>query len=73
MTNAKVDLTVRVQFVPIGIGRNIESNLQLSFEHLKAVEAKLSAQPNIGEYPNVVKLFGKHQPNGATHPLPELE
>jgi hypothetical protein len=73
MTNAKVDLTVRVQLYPLASAENIESNLQLSFEHLKAVEAKLSAQPNIGEYPNLVKLFEKHRPNGATHPLPELE
>jgi hypothetical protein len=73
MTTAKVDLTVLVQFVLvlIGIGRNIESNLQLSFEHIKAVEVKLSSQPNVVEYPNLVELLEKHQPNGATHPLPK--
>jgi hypothetical protein len=71
MTTAKVDLTVLVQFVLIGIGRNIERNLHLSFKYIKAVEVKLSSQSNIVEYPNLVELLEKHQPNGATHPLPK--
>jgi hypothetical protein len=49
MTSAKVGLTVRVQFVLIGISQNIKRNRKLSFEHMNAVKVKLSTGSNIGK------------------------
>lgn len=71
MTNAKIDLIVRVQFELIGLNREIQTAVNLRVERIEALDARLSELSSSGSYPKLTILLQSHTKNCATSLAPE--
>ncbi|RSL44311.1 hypothetical protein CEP51_016242, partial [Fusarium floridanum] len=63
MRSVKIDLIVRIQFALIGITNSIQSEMQVQVKDLQSMNRKLPDPPANSQYPKLIGLLEKNEPN----------